>query len=253
MNKFEKILLILMISVLLIGMIDVASAQQETDILQTLGKVVQNECAYLKQVCANCTYVNITRISAPNTQILLSTPIQMTKTDTTYNFTFCNTSQIGQYIVDWKADPNGIVDAKSYNFFVGLTNIEPSTSQGTIYMFLGLLSLVLFGLSLFGAIRIKWSHPRNAKNEIVSVNDLRYIKLFLWFFTYLMAIFITFAFRHVSKLADWDVAANWLNFIFWILIVFLIPVFIIVIITGIISFFDAKKLDNLISRGFKPK
>lgn len=246
MNLAVKLLLFLMAIVLIAGFVDVASAQE-----QTLGTFIKDSCIQLKQTCGNCTYVNISRVSAPDSSVLILGNFSMSRQDTTYNYTFCQTSQIGEYIVDWKADPDGITTAGNYNFFISLTGMQPSTAQGTIYFFLGLLSIAIFGLSLYGAIKIPWKHPRNSQGVIVGINDLKYVKLFLWFFTYLMIIFITFAFRHVSKIADWDVASNWFNFMFWFLIVFLLPVFIITFITGIIAFFDAKKLDRLMLRGFK--
>lgn len=248
MNVAIKILLFLMAIVLIVGFIDVASAQS-----QTLGTFLKDGCVELKQTCGNCTYVNLSRVSAPDSTILLSGQKAMTKTDTVYNYTFCSTSQIGEYIVDWKADPNGITTAGNYDFFISLTGMQPSTAQGTIYFFLGLLSLFIFALSLYGSIKIPWKHPRNQQGQIIGINDLKYLKLLLWFFTYLMIIFITFAFRHVGKIANWEVASNWFNFMFWFLIVFLLPIFIMTLIMGIVSFFDAKKIDRLMLRGFKPR
>lgn len=218
---------------------------------QTLGTFRQNSCIELKQTCGNCTYVNITRISAPDSTILLSGQNLMTKTDTIYNRTFCNTTQLGQYVIDWKADPDGTTTAGNYDLFVTITGLKPTTAQGTIYFFLGFLSIIIFCLSLYGAVKIKWKHPRDMKGHIIGLNDLKYLKLFLWFFTYLMLIFITFAFKHVSQIADWDVAGNWFNFMFWFLIVGLLPTFILTCVLGFVSFMESKKLNDFFKRGIK--
>lgn len=247
MNRLEKILLLLMAIVLIAGFIDVASAQEQ----QTLGTFLKDSCIQLKQTCGNCTYVNITRVSAPDSSVLISGNFSMTRQDTIYNLTFCSTTQVGEYIVDWKANPDGVTSAGNYNFFISLTGIRPSTAQGTIYFFLGLLSIAIFGLSLFGAIKIKWKHPRDHKGIIVGLNDLKYVKLFLWFFTYLMFIFIAFSFKQVSRIADWEVAGNWFNYLFLILISFLFPVFVLTLVVAFISIADSKKLKNFMKRGIK--
>ena len=218
---------------------------------QTLGTFKQNSCIELKQICSNCSYVNITRISAPDSTIVLSGQNPMTKVDTIYNRTFCNTSQLGQYLIDWKADPDSITTAGNYDLFVSITGQKPTTAQGTIYFFLGILSIILFCLSLFGAIKIKWKHPRDNRGQIIGLNDLKYLKLLLWFVTYLILIFITFAFTHVSRIADWDVAGNWFNFMFWFLIVGLLPTFILTLVLGFVSFMESKRISNLIKRGIK--
>lgn len=247
-SRLEKILLFLMAITLAVGFIDMASAEE-----QTLGTFLKDSCIQLKQTCGNCTYVNITRVSAPDSTVLISGNFSMTRQDTIYNLTFCSTTQVGEYIVDWKANPDGITSAGNYNFFISLTGIRPSTAQGTIYFFLGVLSIAIFGLSLFGAIKIKWKHPRDQKGYLIGLNDLKYVKLLLWFFTYLMLIFIVFAFRQVSKIADWEVAGNWFGIIFWFLISALLPVFILTCILGFISVMDSKRVRNLMKRGIKVK
>lgn len=241
MNK--RLIIFVMLVALVIPFV---SAEQ-----QTQGTFLQGSCVALRQTCGNCTYVNITKITAPDSSIILSGNNPMTKSDTSYNYTFCNTSQIGQYIVDWKANPDGITSANNYDFFITLTGTSPSSAQSIIYFVVGIVSVFIFCLSLYGAIKIKWKHGRNERGYIVNINDLRYVKLFLWFFTYLLAIFIAFSFEHISKIADWQLASNWMNFMFWMLISFLAPMFIITFLIGILSYLDAKKIDMLLKRGFK--
>ncbi len=162
-----------------------------------------------------------------------------------------NTSKIGTYNYCISAVNNTLANTQCFEYVVTPTGEKATISQGIIFSFLGILSLVFFGLALFGAIKIPWKHPRNDSGIIVGINDLKYVKLLLWFVTYLILIFITFAFRHVSLLASWDVAGNFLNAIFWFLISFLFPVFVIVFVSGIISYLDTRKIDKMIRRGMK--
>jgi hypothetical protein len=164
-----------------------------------------------------------------------------------------NSSKLGTYSYCISSTNLSLYATSCFSYEVTITGKNATTSESIIYFFLGVLSLFLFSLSLFGAIKIPWKHPRNDRGIIVGLNDLKYAKLFLWFFTYLLLIFIAFAFKHISLIANWDVAGNFLNFVFYLLIGFLLPVFILTMIIGFISVMDGKKLDKMIRGGFKVK
>lgn len=168
-----------------------------------------------------------------------------------FNLTSGNTSSLGNYNYCISATNGSLSNTECFNYEVTITGVKPTTSQGVLFFFIGLLSIVLFLLSLYGAIKIKWKHQRDNSGNIVGINDLKYIKLLLWFVTYLLLIFITYSFRYVSYVGNLDVAGNFMNAIFWFLIVFLLPVFIITFLIGIISYLDAKKIDKLIRRNLK--
>jgi len=129
----KKILLLVFALVFLISLVN---AQQ-----QTLGTFKQYECIELKQTCANCSYVNITRVSYPNSEIAISGQFQMTKSDTIYNLTYCETNLTGSYIVDWKADPNGATTSGNYNFFITPTGRGFDSGQS-------LAAIAILGASL---------------------------------------------------------------------------------------------------------
>lgn len=112
---------------------------------QTLGTFKQDSCVELKQTCSNCTSVNITRISAPNSSVSLSTPVVMTKLDTTYNYTFCKNRALGNYIVDWKANPDGTFTCSTctgnYDYQITTTGFDlPIAFQ---FLFIGVIFSVL--------------------------------------------------------------------------------------------------------------
>lgn len=112
---------------------------------QSLGTFKQNACVELKQTCANCTQVNITRISAPNSSLALSTPVVMTRSDTTYNYTFCKNYALGDYIVDWKANPDGTFTCSTctgnYDYTITTTGFDlPIAFQ---FLFIGVIFAIL--------------------------------------------------------------------------------------------------------------
>lgn len=119
-----------------------ASAQEQ----QTAGTFKQHGCVTLTQICANCTYVNVTQINLPynNTQILAS-QLPMTKQDTVYNSSFCNTGNLGKHIVNWKADPNGLTTTGNFDFEISSTGYNiPVSFQ---FLFIGFIfALLMIGL-----------------------------------------------------------------------------------------------------------
>ena len=64
-----------------------------------LGTYKQNTCVNIKTIL-NATSVNISTISSPSS-ILITSNKQMTKIGQTFNYTFCNTSEIGVYVYDY--------------------------------------------------------------------------------------------------------------------------------------------------------
>lgn len=80
----------------------VVSAQEQS----SLGVFQRDSCVDLKQTCTNCSYVNITTVILPDASEALG-QVEMQKTGTVYNYTFCNTSQIGQYVYWTIGDPDG--------------------------------------------------------------------------------------------------------------------------------------------------
>lgn len=66
----------------------------------------QNECIELPQECSNCSYVNITTITLPD---LSRESIQntMEKDGSSYNYSYCSTTQLGSYIYCTIGDVDG--------------------------------------------------------------------------------------------------------------------------------------------------
>lgn len=88
---------------------------------KSLGSVQQNTCARLKQTCANCSFVNITSITLKNIQYVSN--VQMTKSIVDFNYTFCNTSTMGEYTYVTYGNPDGTTTCNTCS--------EPVTFQVT--------------------------------------------------------------------------------------------------------------------------
>lgn len=121
------------------------SAQEQ----QSLGTFDQGTCIVLKQTCSNCSFVNVTRITAQSSSnIKLQGNFAMTRTDTIYNRTFCNTTELGTYVLDWKADPSGIITAGNYDFLITPSGTDDN-SIGNVIL-LGFIIAISFSIILFG-------------------------------------------------------------------------------------------------------
>lgn len=127
--------------------------------IQTLGTFQVNTCIDLKQVCGNCTFNNITSIILPaGTSIIYSPEYSMTRRNTDYNASFCNTSAIGSYIVNGYGNLNGANTVWAYDFLISPNGVSQTTSQG-----LGSFSFsfIMFGLTvLIGYLGFKLSESK---------------------------------------------------------------------------------------------
>jgi len=86
----KLILIMLIVSLCLVG--TVTSAQAD------LGTYKKGECIELIQLCADCSYNNVTSIIYPNTtRVIYDTP--MTKRGSEFNYSFCNTNLTGEYLL----------------------------------------------------------------------------------------------------------------------------------------------------------
>ncbi len=137
----KKILLILFIGIFLISL---TSAE-----IQTLGTFKQRECINLIQTCENCTYNNISSVLYPNSSVVLSN-IVMTKDDTYYNYTFCNTSTLGSYIVNGYGDLDGERTTWNYDFKITPSgNDAPSDGEGIVFLGSLIAMLLVGGMFLY--------------------------------------------------------------------------------------------------------
>ena len=122
---------------------------------ETLGTFKQGSTIELKQICADCTYNNITRINYPNSSIAIS-DVQMTQMGSYFNYSFSDTNTVGRYIVNGIGDLGGVNTVWTYYFDVNPSGIEPTdqrtsaTTRATWFLF-GVATLLLLG-SFFFAI-----------------------------------------------------------------------------------------------------
>ncbi len=166
----KKIILLLLIGIFLINF---ASAQQ-----QSLGSAKQNDCINLIQTCSDCTYNNISNVLLPLNRSVIISNVIMTKDDIYYNYTFCNTSTIGIYIVNGFGDLAGVKTTWNYVFEITSFGTKISDS-GVIY---GILMLIIFGMDLlifFLIYRLGHENYRDEEGNFIGISLKKYVRAVL--------------------------------------------------------------------------
>jgi hypothetical protein len=133
----------LIIGILLsIVMITIVSAS-----MSSLGTFKQNECVELKQTCASCSYVNFTRVSYPNSTRALGN-VQADQDGSLFTYEFCNTTELGTYIVDGIGDVDGTDTVFAYDFVVTPSGFNIGSEGSTVLI--GVFAIMLiFSIGFF--------------------------------------------------------------------------------------------------------
>jgi hypothetical protein len=139
----NRLYLFLLFGILLIGI-----CQAE---IQTLGSVKLNDCITLVQSCGSCTYSSITAVTYPN-KTMFKVDYSMTNDDTMYNYTFCGNYELGQMIIDGKADVDGVITPWAYDYNVTPSGTETTGWKITIEIFASLSTLFLMVIFLILSI-----------------------------------------------------------------------------------------------------
>ena len=138
--KMKKIILFLFLGIFLISLV--------SPVQQSLGTFKSGGCVNLIQICDNCSYNNISTILYPNSSVVASN-LTMNKDDTYYNYSFCNTSTLGNYIVNGYGDLDGVKTTWSYDFEITPSGRgSPTSGESTIFI-VSLASMFLICILFF--------------------------------------------------------------------------------------------------------
>ncbi len=238
----KKIILILILGLFLIS---IASAE-----IQTLGTFQLGEDINLIQICANCTFNNITYVLAPDSQQIIG-KFQMTRTGSVYNFTLSsgNVTQLGEYIVNGIGDLDGVDTVWNYNLFVTPNGQNFTTGKAISYTGFIVILLFTFLLTIFGASKVRWKHLKSDADKIVTINNFRYIKVFLFTIAYFELMFLFGLSYKFFNEANIEGFKEFFNFIYQLFLNFMYPLMIFLIIVIFVIWINNKKLSKRLNLG----
>lgn len=215
---------ILLVSIFLITLV---SADQ-----QFLGTFDQNDTIQLKQICANCTYNNITSIYVQGVYQDLLSDVVMQKSGSEYNYTFSQTQTIGTYVVSGIGDPDGTPTIWNYTFTIGK---DLSIAVALFYV-------VLLALSVFGFIMIIYFG--------VTTQHL-FIKTFSVGFGYLFVIAISFiAWRMAADFISSAVfLVSFFKITFIVVTIGFFPLLVSLFVYGVYMMLTIKEIQDMMERG----
>ena len=215
-----------------------------------LGNFMVNDCVNIVTVL-NTSSVNISILNSPspNSQILL-TNVEMTKNGNAFNYSFCNTSKVGTYTYGY-IDNDG--NPYSNSFEITNNGFTSTTSNGLIYLVFLLAAIGLFGITLYGALKIKWTPDKDPDGHILNINKIRYFKPFLFAMCYIELMWIFGILYSISfnALQNDSGISNLFYWAYTLMLYFLIPIAICTLLFCLIVFLQDKKLRKRIIRGYR--
>lgn len=245
-----KLLLTLILMVVYLG-IPLVEAQIEPTFVfrQDVEKDLKFSCFdEVTGIPCDANYLCNITIQYPNATLMFDN-FEATRNPSFYNITLKDTSVLGfhQYQSYCTNTSAGGFSPELY-YLINSTGEVFNIEKALVYLFVLFLALTIFGLCLWGAIKIPFDNKRDDVGKVVGMNDLKYVKIFLWFMSYLIAISILFMGQTVAGILEMGVAFGLFRWGFWFLIVFLLPSFIMLMTVMFIRFWADKKVFDMIER-----
>lgn len=208
-----------------------------------LGSYEQNNCVEILTI-SNSSAVNISTVSSPEEIFVLNAP--MDQNGQTFNYTFCNTTELGYYNYDYY-DAEGEVYVN--NFLITVSGKELTVGVAIMYIALLMGLLFFFLLCLYGAMAMNGANNRE-NGRVVSINYKKHVKLLLFVACYIFILFIAGFLRSISaSYLLFDNASVYFNYAYWILFSAMWPIIVASSIISFINWVDDKKLLTAVNRG----
>ena len=240
----RKIKLILMIVIMVVITITTVSA-----VIETLGTFKQDSCIDLQQAGEGFTACNVTTVKYPNTSVAMN-EFRMERTGNQYNLSFCNTSVVGAYITNGFCTNVSHTVVWAYDFNINVAGHELSTSQGLIYIILLAISFVIFLITLYSSIKVKWKHERDGEGRILNISDTRWFKPLLMGASYYLFVWMAFLIHGISlNYLTLSGISGLFNVIWLTAFGLMLPLTAVILVFIIIVILEDKKLWKKIERG----
>lgn len=243
MKDKAKLMLIcfVMLYIILISLVSSANFVQNTPV------DIKVQCLNNGTYCSSSGNCNLTILYPSNVLFINNT---MTRQPVYYNLTLPNSSILGNYQCSFTCCDGGLCSTGDCGFTISPTGLDISTGQSFIYIFLIVMSFIVFLLLLYASIKIPFKNIRNNEGVMVAINQLKWLKVASIGLNYIVLMFIFGLSGALSRnfLAGLGIE-NFFNWGYFILLSLLIPFAILSIVLGFIVFITDKRLYKKIKRG----
>jgi len=167
-----------------------------------------------------------------------------------FNYTLNDTSTLGQHPVFITCTDGADNGFSSFSFDITATGDILTTGTSIIYVIFLIAIIFTFGLTVWGAIAFPFKNKTNDLGHILSVNDLKYLKVICIVFSYVLLMFIFGVTR--SILANYlflNGAHRVFNWLFWFMFAFVYPLAILSFLFTLILFLESRKIKRILERG----
>lgn len=128
---------------LIVGLLSITYVSSE-DV--TIGKAKMGDTIELYEICDNCSYVNLSNVIYPNKTFALNGQFATTKTGSTFNYSFSDTSTVGIYFYTMCGDLNGVNTCQTISFEVTKSGESNFGDIGVMFVY------ILFTIALVGNV-----------------------------------------------------------------------------------------------------
>ncbi len=243
----KKLMIFLFVGIVLIS---IASAE-----VNNFAPVKQGQSITIKQVCASCSYVNIS-VSYPNSTLAIIKNEMVDQGGGVWSFEFNETSPLGRYDVTGSGDLIGVDTGFDVLYFeVTSTGKEFNSAKAISYIVILIVSISIFIGILFMAIKLP---SKNKSDEltgyIIAVSNLKYLKQTLLGLSYLTLVWISyFVWMITHAFLDFAFLSSFFKVMFYALAISTFPLFILYIYFVITNFVKDSKISDLLLRGLSTK
>lgn len=174
----KKILLIF------IGMLLISLITADID----LGIVKQGTCVELYQSCPTCTYCDIRAVKYPNGTVE-TMDITMTKTNTDFTYSFCNTSIFGVYTYTVYGNKGGLSYESSEEGSFEVTANGKTPAEGIVIV---VFTILFIALMIFGIIYfiVSLGHVMQLDMDLLDTTIMISSYLGMWTFYYISSEYL---------------------------------------------------------------
>lgn len=163
-----------------------------------------------------------------------------------------NFTNIGQYAYVFQCQEDNVAGGfLAHPFTVTESGYLMATSDAILYLAMGLFAMLIFVLTLYGAIKIKWKPDTSPDGKIINKNKLRYLKIIFYAFAYIEFVWMNgIAVSLSNNLLYTEAASAFFEYLFYISLVLAYPITVLALIFALIVFFQDRSWRKRAMRGF---